>query len=414
MIEEKDPRKDPGTTPENEASENAKAPVEPGEDQSSELSGVAADGSAEGSDLASDAGSSDAEADDKASDEALESTASEPTAEDADSSDDDDPSAGGDYEVSRAEESSAEDESSKAPDDEASNDEASDGAPDVAPSAAGSSGGDEPPAADAASDDEDGSDGGLKEMSFIEHLQELRVRVVRMLIGVFVGFLLCYGFSKQMFQVLMQPLVDALPPDSSMIFTALPEAFFTYIKVALVAGVFVASPYIFYQIWAFVAPGLYKEERKYLVPIAIFSAFFFLLGAFFGYFVVFPFGFQFFMGFADEHIKAMPSLKEYLGFSLKLLFAFGLIFELPLFIFFLSRLGLVTAASLRKFRKYAVMLAFVVSAILTPPDVISQLLMAGPLLILYEMSIFVAVIFGKKKKPKPAEEDEEDDEKDAS
>jgi sec-independent protein translocase protein TatC len=224
-----------------------------------------------------------------------------------------------------------------------------------------------------------------------------------------VGFLACYGFSKKMFDVLLQPLLQTMPPESTLIYTSMPEAFFTYIKIAIVGGVFLTSPFIFYQLWQFVAPGLYSEERKYMIPIALFSAAFFVVGAMFGYFIVFPFAFEFFMGFTTEMIKPMPTLKEYLSFSLKLLFAFGIIFELPLFIFFLARLGVVTSAMLRKFRKYAFLLSFVVSALLTPPDVISQLLMSGPLMILYEVSIWVARFFGRREPKRGADKDAEED-----
>lgn len=258
-------------------------------------------------------------------------------------------------------------------------------------------------------EDEDEDDDGEGQMSFLDHLTELRIRLTRSAIAAIIGFLACYGFSKQLFELLMRPLVAVFPPDTKLIYTALPEAFFTYIKVALVAGVLLASPYIFYQIWSFIAPGLYKDERKYLIPIALCSGIFFSVGAGFGYSVVFPFAFEFFMDFATETIRPMPSLKEYFDFSLKLLFAFGLIFELPLFIFFLARLGIVTSRMLRKFRKYAFLCSFVVSAVLTPPDVVSQTLMAGPLIVLYELSIWVAHAFGKKAKP-TAEEENEDEE----
>ena len=233
-------------------------------------------------------------------------------------------------------------------------------------------------------------------MTFLEHLEELRRRFVRIFIACGIGFLACYSFAKPLFSLLMAPLVAVLPPDSTLIFTSLPEGFVTYLKVAAVAGVFAVSPYIFAQIWGFIAPGLYEHERKWMIPLAFLSAFFFVGGALFGYYVVFPFGCEFFMGFADEFIKPMPTLREYLGFSLKLLFAFGIIFELPLFIFFLARLGVVTAEGLRSKRKYAILVCFICSAILTPPDVMTQTLMAGPLIILYEIGIWVAYFFGKR------------------
>jgi len=246
------------------------------------------------------------------------------------------------------------------------------------------------------------------EMTFTEHLNELRVRLMRCIIAAFVGLLACYAFAEQLFMLLMQPLLTLLEPSGgALIYTGLPEAFFTHLKVAAIAGLFVASPYIFYQLWMFIAPGLYEGERKYMIPIALFSAICFVTGALFGYYVVFPFGFQFFLGYASDVIKPMPSVKEYFSFSTSMLFAFGFIFELPLFMFFLSALGLVKHATLRKFRKFAILGSFVVAAVLTPPDVVSQCLMAGPLCLLYEVGIWVAYLVEKKKKPKeaPVEED---------
>ena len=244
-------------------------------------------------------------------------------------------------------------------------------------------------------------------MTLMEHLGELRVRLVRCCIGVGLAFCLTYSFAEELFRALCQPVVNALPPGSKLIFTALPEAFFVHLQVGLVAAIFVACPYIFYQIWCFISPGLYEEEKKYMLPIAGFSALFFITGAAFCYFIVFPFAFTFFMGYASESIAAMPSLKEYLGFALKLLIAFGLIFEMPLFAFFLARMGVITATMMRSVRRYAVLVIFIVAAILTPPDVISQLLMAMPMLVLYEFSIAVAAAFGKKPKKDMAEETEE-------
>jgi sec-independent protein translocase protein TatC len=245
------------------------------------------------------------------------------------------------------------------------------------------------------------------EMTFTEHLNELRVRLVRCLIAAFVGFLACYAFAEKLFMLLMMPLITLLEPSGgSLIYTGLPEAFFTHLKVAALAGLFVASPYIFYQIWMFIAPGLYEGERKYMIPIALCSALCFVTGALFGYFVVFPFGFQFFLGYASEVIRPMPSVKEYFSFSTSMLFAFGLIFELPLFMFFLSVLGVVNYKTLRKYRKFAILGNFVVAAILTPPDVVSQCLMAGPMCLLYEIGIWVSYMFGKKP-PEPPEEEPE-------
>lgn len=243
-----------------------------------------------------------------------------------------------------------------------------------------------------------------REMTFTEHLEELRVRLTRCIIAVAVGFLACYGFAEQLFELLRRPLVDLLAPTGgSLIYTGLPEYFFTEMKLAAVAGLFVVSPYIFYQLWMFVAPGLYESERKWIVPIALCSAICFVVGALFGYFVVFPFGFQFFLGYATDFIKPMLSVSEYFSFATGMLFAFGLIFELPLFMLFLSVLGVITHKTMRKYRKYAILANFVVGAILTPPDVVSQMLMAVPLCLLYEVGVLAAMLFGKKPKPTEAE-----------
>lgn len=243
---------------------------------------------------------------------------------------------------------------------------------------------------------------GHEEMTFTAHLNELRVRLVRCIVAAFVGFLACYAFASQLLAQLMKPLVTLLEPSGgALIYTGLAEAFFTEVKTAALAGIFVASPYIFYQIWMFIAPGLYAGERKYIIPIALCSALCFITGALFGYFIVFPFGFQFFLGYATDFIRPMPSVKEYFSFATGMLFAFGLIFELPLFMVFLSSLGVVTHQSLRKYRKYAILGNFLVGAILTPPDVISQCLMAGPLCLLYEVGIVASYIFGKKAKKEP-------------
>jgi sec-independent protein translocase protein TatC len=159
----------------------------------------------------------------------------------------------------------------------------------------------------------------------------------------------------------------------------------------------VASPIILYQFWMFVAPGLYKKERRMLAPVVLLSSLFFIGGALFGYFFVFPWGFKFFIGFATDTIRPLPSMKEYFGFSAKLLLAFGLVFELPLVLTFMARLGIVSVDFLKKNRKYAILLIFTAAAILTPPDVITQIMMALPLMVLYEISIIGARMFGKRK-----------------
>jgi sec-independent protein translocase protein TatC len=236
-----------------------------------------------------------------------------------------------------------------------------------------------------------------EKIPFTAHLEELRKRLIVCFIAVGTGFVLSYGFKEKLFKILTRPLISVMQPGDELIFTGLPEAFFTYLKVALLSGIILSAPVIFYQFWMFVAPGLYNKEKRLLFPIVFLSSFFFIGGALFGYFVVFPFGFKFFLGFATEYIRALPSMREYLSFSSKLLLAFGLVFELPLIITFLAKLGLVSVEFLKQNRKYALLLFFVGAAIITPPDVVTQIMMALPLMVLYEISIIGARIFGQKK-----------------
>lgn len=233
---------------------------------------------------------------------------------------------------------------------------------------------------------------------FLSHLEELRKRLILCAITVGIGFVVSYIFSETLFTLLISPLRERLPDGDRLIFTNLPEMFLAYIKTAFIAGILLASPVIFYQLWMFIAPGLYQKEKRYVIPFVLFSTVLFVGGALFGYFVVFPFGFRFFLGYANDYIQALPSVKQYFSFSTKLLFAFGIVFELPVVIFFLSRMGLVTVDFLRKKRKYAILLTFALGALLTPPDVITQCMMAIPLLLLYELGIFIAMFAEKKKK----------------
>lgn len=231
---------------------------------------------------------------------------------------------------------------------------------------------------------------------FMKHLEELRKRLVSSAIAVGVCFVACYIFAERLFAILVSPLKAQMVEGDRLIFTNLPEMFLTYLKTAFIAAILLASPFIFYQIWMFVAPGLYQKEKKYLFPFVFFSTLLFVGGALFGYFVVFPFGFKFFLGFATDYIQALPSVKQYFSFAIKLLFAFGVVFELPVIIFFLTKIGIVTPELLQKKRKYAILLTFVAAAILTPPDVITQCMMAGPLIILYELGIIISKVAGQK------------------
>jgi len=241
-------------------------------------------------------------------------------------------------------------------------------------------------------------------LPFTGHLDELRKRLITCFIAIGIGFVASYAFKDKLFAILVNPLVSVMEAGDTLIFTGLPEAFFTYLKVALLSGIMLAAPVIIYQFWMFVTPGLYKKERRILIPIVFLSSVFFIGGSLFGYFIVFPWGFKFFLGFATETIRPLPSMKEYLSFSAKLLLAFGLVFELPLVLTFLARIGIVSVDFLKKNRKYALLLFFAGAAILTPPDVVTQVMMALPLMVLYEISIIGAKVFGKKK-PEEVKED---------
>ncbi len=230
------------------------------------------------------------------------------------------------------------------------------------------------------------------------HLKELRKRLILSFIAVVTGFIVCYAFSQDLFDILSKPLLKMMPSGSSLIFTSVAEAFFTYMKVAFIAGIILTSPFVLFQVWAFVAPGLYRNEKRYVIPFVAAGSFFFVLGILFAYFVAIPVGFKFLLGYATDFIKPMPSMKEYLSFSIKFLLAFGLVFEFPVVLVLLAKIGVIDAVTLARQRKYAILLIFVFAAIMTPPDLISQVLMALPLMGLYELSILLSKIFGKKKK----------------
>jgi sec-independent protein translocase protein TatC len=242
-----------------------------------------------------------------------------------------------------------------------------------------------------------------EKIPFTGHLEELRDRLIKSMIAVGVCFFVSFWFQRELFEILKHPLAD-----TEFITTGVQEGFFTYLKVSLLAGIMLAAPVILYQFWMFVAPGLYTKERRLLLPVVILSSFFFVGGALFGYFVVFPVGFKFLLSVTPSTIIPRLSMKEYLSFSSKLLLAFGLVFELPLVLTFMSKLGIVSVDLLKKNRKYAILLFFVGSAILTPPDVVTQVMMAVPLMGLYEISILGAKLFGKKKSKEPPDETEDD------
>jgi len=238
-------------------------------------------------------------------------------------------------------------------------------------------------------------------MPLLEHLRELRIRLIRAAIAVAVGCALAYIIVDPLFALLTLPLREVAHGkfEVKLIGTGVGEAFFTKIKVALIAGVFIASPAVFFEVWKFIAPGLYESERRLALPFVICASLFFVLGGYFCWAVVFKVGYAFFIGQYGT-IGVMPTIRisEYLAFSAKLMLAFGLTFEMPIFALFLTRLGLIDHRMMLRYFRYAVLGIFVVSAALTPPDMISQFLLAIPLLVLYGLSVGVSYIF----RPQPA------------
>lgn len=237
-------------------------------------------------------------------------------------------------------------------------------------------------------------------MSLTEHLAELRKRLITSVVAIAAGFGLAYYFSDALYRFLTAPLIESLPPGSEyLVYTGVIEPFFIYMKVGLAGGIILASPVILYEVWAFVAPGLYKNEKRWFAFIVLFSLMFFLAGALFAYYVVFPFGFKYLLGYTTVDLKPMLSMSEYFSMATRLLIAFGIIFQLPLAMLVLARLGVVTAGQLLSWWRYAIVVILIISAILTPtPDVFNQMLMAGPLMILYGVGVVAAKVFGKKKK----------------
>lgn len=227
------------------------------------------------------------------------------------------------------------------------------------------------------------------------HIVEFRKRLIRIVIAAAAGFAIAYAFSENIFHMMEVPLMNSLGTDGSLIFTGLTEMFFVYIKVGFFFGLVIAAPYIFYQIWALASPAISQQNRAFIIFSVIFSCILFIGGVLFGFFFVFPLIFKFLLGYANEHIAALPSVKEYLSLSFKLLIAFGIVFEVPVLVFFLSRLGVVSVDGFRRNRKFAILFAFIIAAILTP-DVVSQFMMAIPIILLYELGIFVAMISGGK------------------
>jgi sec-independent protein translocase protein TatC len=245
--------------------------------------------------------------------------------------------------------------------------------------------------------DAEDSERELKKMSFLEHLEELRKRLMISIIAILGGFLLCWYYADRIFAYIQRPLTEFLPQgDQKLAYTKLTEPFFLYMKVAFFAGLFIASPIIILQLWYFIAPGLYKRERRYAVPFILFATAFFIVGGWFGYQYLLPATCKFFVQ-TGAQFKQMIKVDEYFSFASTVILATGLVFETPILIFFLARLGIVTPAFLMQKFKYAVVLSFIIAAVVTPsPDAVTQTFLAVPMIALYLLGVGVAYLFGKK------------------
>jgi sec-independent protein translocase protein TatC len=254
--------------------------------------------------------------------------------------------------------------------------------------------------------DDEEEDLAAGKMSFLEHLDELRKRIVNSCIAIGVGILVSFAFISRIMNFLLAPTRKVLPPGVKMIYTEPGEAFGMYITVSLIAGIVIASPYVMYQVWKFIAPGLYPKEKRMALPFVFFTTGGFLLGAAFNHYVAFPFMMAFFASFNGIDLSFMPRLEDTFGLYTKMLIGMGVIFQMPTIVFFLAKLRLVTARFLWQHGKYAILIAYIIAAVITPTgDPMNQTIFAAPMIALYFLSILIAWIVNPRNKPKaPVEE----------
>lgn len=241
-----------------------------------------------------------------------------------------------------------------------------------------------------------------KEMPFLDHLDEFRSRIIKVLIGIVMGAGLCLIFSKQLLNILLWPTTRInLPIDIQVL--KVQGMFIVTLEIAFFGGIIVSLPFAIYHIWMFVAPGLYKHERRYVPQIIISATLLFLVGVAFAYFFIFPLALEFFIGLAPSSIKANIAIDFYISFIIRLLVVFGLVFQLPIMCYFLSKMGILTPAFMRKYRRHAIVVIFILAALFTPPDPFTQVMLGIPLVILYEISIYISKI-AVRSRNKPEEE----------
>lgn len=245
-------------------------------------------------------------------------------------------------------------------------------------------------------DEEDKLDDPANDQPLMAHLIELRERTVKAAISVLIVFVAMSPFMKEIFDWLSKPLMVALPDGAKLLSTGVVAPFMVPLKVTLFCAFVVALPYVLYQFWAYIAPALYKREKRLALPVIVSSVVMFAVGMAYCYFVVFRMVFQFIAGFSPDSVNFAPDIDSYFSFVITMFFAFGLTFEVPIFVMVLNRVGMASAKRLKKIRPYVIVGAFVVAAIFTPPDVLSQLLLALPLVVLYEFGIVLVKVFGRK------------------
>ena len=236
----------------------------------------------------------------------------------------------------------------------------------------------------------------MLEGSFLSHLVELRTRMIRVLGGLMLGFLPCAFYARELYTLLAQPLLEKLPQGGQMIATDVATPFFVPMQVAMMMAFVITLPHTFYQVWAFVAPGLYSHEKRMALPLVFGSSFLFFFGMAFAYFAALPLVFEFITYFAPEGVAVMTDISKYLSFVLSMFLAFGITFEVPVFVIILVRAGIVTIEKLKEVRPYVIVGAFIIAAVITPPDVVSQFMLAVPLCLLYELGIFIAAFMKKR------------------
>jgi len=235
-------------------------------------------------------------------------------------------------------------------------------------------------------------------MTFLEHLDELRKRITHAVGGLLVGFIVAFAFINRVFDFVYLRLAGAVP-GGKLIYTEAPEMFMLWIKIAVLTGVLIASPYIMLQVWLFIAPGLYAKEKKLAIPFVISSSALFIGGAAFSHYFVFPAAWNFFAGFSNQYVEFLPRVGPIFGMYVKLMLGIGLTFQLPVLMFVLARLGIVTAGFLLRNFKYAVLLIFIFAAVITPDgNPVTQVMVGGPMVVLYLLGIAAAWLFGKSKK----------------